>query len=794
MMNLSKYFLLLFCFTGIAKASSCIQYMANGSSSKVEHLIAISTDEELGCSKNKVLEDFRIIKKMNESDFIGAVGIIDNAIKRIDLNTRNSWEIRYIPDADSDNMGYKIEVNQLLKKENHRHNSEFKYPARLDPDFSASQQRTDRITPPPGNVNNHLFSDEVTSDAFKAGYTFVQLAESGVLERGAECFKNAYSSLVLGTQPIDHAFANQMGDFVNKAREMFQKMEQDRMEKLDKMKRDNARARYNHRLKRIELNQGLEEINDAMAGIREALREGPDFSSINEKCRAGTEEQLRRNREKFEVNPDFQVKTGVPGGFSPEFIDGLKESLDREQRQANGDLSYLRSLQDLNGLNETRRQQIQELLNAHLNSDGLVKNWAEKAGIAENTLKTDKDSPAGKTIRNILNETLSLFSGEYNVEESKEKLENAIEFSIKSDAIFHAYRAAEKHVAERYLNQAKEINEFTSNSPKVEKYAEISFSEDAQELFNMDLSGDSYENYQMTKVANKLAALPSIGSDSMLHFHSVVAMNNAQHASQRNNFTNFSRSLDLLWGVYDVGVGVALGLKDFTVDTVSGLVHMVSHPIDSVSAIFGAIYNHEKTTETIVVALADTIDDLEEYSLQEKARLYTKVGAEVGSLFLGIGAFKKAGDASKIAKTLKEAALLKESNQFGLAIEKVTSFCVKVRDSAKKSGVGDKIGPTLKSATAPAKPGSDMTKLGHAFQKHAGRNATTNPGRWGKVSGSNATKNETGLRHFNEILEGPGKFQKITTAEGKTFLEKRLSDGRGIRLNQDGTFKGFVDP
>lgn len=50
------------------------------------------------------------------------------------------------------------------------------------------------------------------------------------------------------------------------------------------------------------------------------------------------------------------------------------------------------------------------------------------------------------------------------------------------------------------------------------------------------------------------------------------------------------------------------------------------------------------------------------------------------------------------------------------------------------------------------------------------------------------------MKHFNDVLEGPGEFKSITTSEGKTFLEKRLPDGRGVRLNQDGTFKGFLDP
>lgn len=42
-------------------------------------------------------------------------------------------------------------------------------------------------------------------------------------------------------------------------------------------------------------------------------------------------------------------------------------------------------------------------------------------------------------------------------------------------------------------------------------------------------------------------------------------------------------------------------------------------------------------------------------------------------------------------------------------------------------------------------------------------------------------------------MNAPGGFIKTTTQQGIKFLEKRLPDGRGIRLNMDGTFKGFID-
>jgi hypothetical protein len=81
------------------------------------------------------------------------------------------------------------------------------------------------------------------------------------------------------------------------------------------------------------------------------------------------------------------------------------------------------------------------------------------------------------------------------------------------------------------------------------------------------------------------------------------------------------------------------------------------------------------------------------------------------------------------------------------------------------------------------------TVLGHALSKHAGRN----PSIWGKLTGNPSTWHSQGLKHFNDIMKAPGQFAPKTNPKGITFLEKMLPDGRGIRLNMDGTFKGLID-
>ncbi|EEM10470.1 hypothetical protein bmyco0003_28270 [Bacillus pseudomycoides] len=52
--------------------------------------------------------------------------------------------------------------------------------------------------------------------------------------------------------------------------------------------------------------------------------------------------------------------------------------------------------------------------------------------------------------------------------------------------------------------------------------------------------------------------------------------------------------------------------------------------------------------------------------------------------------------------------------------------------------------------------------------------------------------NQTALKHLEEIMDGPGGFIKIKNPKGIEFLEKKLQDGNGVRLNLDGTFKWYI--
>ncbi|HEY0891480.1 MAG TPA: RHS repeat-associated core domain-containing protein [Cellvibrio sp.] len=121
----------------------------------------------------------------------------------------------------------------------------------------------------------------------------------------------------------------------------------------------------------------------------------------------------------------------------------------------------------------------------------------------------------------------------------------------------------------------------------------------------------------------------------------------------------------------------------------------------------------------------------------------------------------------------------------------------KVADLAKDAKNGLTLSQAknaLKSGNATDKGG--LSQFGKQLEKHMDvNNPKRNPDTWGggPLKGGNGAKSEQGYNQFREIFNAPGSFSLKANHNGTVFLEKWLPDGRGVRLNQDGTFKGFVD-
>ena len=100
----------------------------------------------------------------------------------------------------------------------------------------------------------------------------------------------------------------------------------------------------------------------------------------------------------------------------------------------------------------------------------------------------------------------------------------------------------------------------------------------------------------------------------------------------------------------------------------------------------------------------------------------------------------------------------------------------------------------LKSGNATDKGG--LSQFGKQLEKHMDvNNPKRNPDVWGggPLKGNNGAKSQTGYDQFKDVFNAPGSFSPKANKNGTVFLEKSLPDGRGVRLNRNGSFKGFID-
>ncbi|MCB9229165.1 MAG: hypothetical protein H6618_06095 [Deltaproteobacteria bacterium] len=172
--------------------------------------------------------------------------------------------------------------------------------------------------------------------------------------------------------------------------------------------------------------------------------------------------------------------------------------------------------------------------------------------------------------------------------------------------------------------------------------------------------------------------------------------------------------------------------------------------------------------------------------------------ASAGALSAGLGS--KVGKFAKIVDRLgmgadatgiihKAEKVYDSAKNWGLKPDQVKGFA----NTLKLSGL--ELSHAKKALSVAREPYKGSTRLAHALHKHQGTAPGRKPHLWGdKLKGAMNTWHDQAMKHYREIFTGPGKFEKVADPKtGIQWLEKRLPDGRGIRLQQDGAFKGFVD-
>lgn len=265
-------------------------------------------------------------------------------------------------------------------------------------------------------------------------------------------------------------------------------------------------------------------------------------------------------------------------------------------------------------------------------------------------------------------------------------------------------------------------------------------------------------------------------------------------------------------GAYESGKGTLVLLSDLVVHPV----HTSKQVVDSFSQLATLVKNDEfgVIAEALSPEIHQLVTEWDTLPSETRGELAGYAVGKFGGDFATPGAIAKVAarslsGARELAAICKNVRLAQETlvleTAAGIGVpEKVAEV---VAMSKKTVVLGEELGVINKEikisipcltvvqernllSSAAKAYDQNLSQVAHALSKHSGRHPET----WGRLKGPMNTWHDQAVNQLKCICDAPGEFTKIVDPKtGITWVEKRLPDGRGVRLNQDYTFKGFID-
>ncbi len=318
-----------------------------------------------------------------------------------------------------------------------------------------------------------------------------------------------------------------------------------------------------------------------------------------------------------------------------------------------------------------------------------------------------------------------------------------------------------------------------------------------------------FENFQQLNSFELL-------SNTYLHYAKKMVHPEAQFANSKNIATQL---LTQVRRMQAFALGFGIGLTHAAINTVTGTFEVLTL---SAKALLDPVQIYDLITEIVETFDGERFTSQVISFLNEQWGLFCDGDEEVKGEMLGQFVGEVILAAFLPAKTLKGLPGIAPQMKIGRLLNSIAkqgknlsdnvaklfynvteivgkrpSVVLEVMNSVgkiftKRKGLSQgNLGKTIASAN---KLKGGVTNITKQLDKHWNRFGEQSQNIWGKVSGSPAKKHEAAMKHFEDIYKGPGNFNIVKdTKTGVEWIEKRLPDGRGIRLQKDFEFKGFVD-
>ena len=374
------------------------------------------------------------------------------------------------------------------------------------------------------------------------------------------------------------------------------------------------------------------------------------------------EREELEEKERIKAKEDLENKRILISYFSIEKPERVRERIisginsthfSEAEKQIGEILSLYEKLHSSNSrLTEFQKGEISNVLHSILTEEGLIKNYVSYFPKLENFKfkeigNNSRNKSLQKSILIEINKSLHILKNSYSPS-SIEKAELSIEQSIKANELLsqNIYQSAYRLVARITVNTA-----YITGS-KRDIYNQIKLSSSSAKYFDLNLKGDTYENYSIIDLSNNIAKQLNKKFTNEYLLHADLILKEAEFSNKNNDANKFEIDLDRGWAfvnfITNSAKGVASGV--YQVVYLSGVYTLAAHPIDSTEAIANAIYDYDHIWNFIVNKIYQNIGNFAILNTEEKAKLITESANSLATRISPRGLIKSAVEIEKIAR------------------------------------------------------------------------------------------------------------------------------------------------
>lgn len=409
----------------------------------------------------------------------------------------------------------------------------------------------------------------------------------------------------------------------------------------------------------IEFQEWQKDVEGSKQAAIQALLNAQNSSDLSEGILVTSSEAFALSQASLNVT-QAKFEELKKGGLTPDATSSLKAGIQAELDNFNKN----KKLDQINGLlslianekNEYRKRQLQNILASVLNQDGLVKQWQNQLNV-NHSLTSSPNNPFGVKSRGSMNLIMgamvnSLQNGTATAETLSRSEQNLRIIEGADDRVVDG-SPYDQMRAQRHINQGYALAAFLTNSPLSDQLKKTSLNPSAVGQFPSLIGFDkvtSYESYVIVNAVNQFLLGGSAGGNDYVAFYARMFVDKAIAAAGLQNVAGFQAAIDGLQSLTDFKKGFSEGVLLGAVDTVEGLWHLVTSPVESVQSLALAVYHYDRTYDAVKGLILQTAAEMPTWSTEQWGKFGGRIGFEVGSALVGAKIFDTAADLAKLPR------------------------------------------------------------------------------------------------------------------------------------------------